>query len=207
MYIPETFQEVSRSRQLALMERHSFATLISVHGTSPFASHLPLLLEQVNGKDVLRGHMARANPQWQHFKGTEVMAIFQGPHAYISAGWYAAQSAVPTWNYAAIHVYGTATTLCDHQEVRALLAKTVDVYEARVGNPWDRHISDDVRDQLLKGIVAFEICIERIEAKFKLNQNRPVEDIDRVIAALSAQGGDMNSSLADLMRGSVAEPG
>ena len=151
-----------------------------------WACSTPFLLDFDRGsKGVLQAHMARANPQWREFADhPEVMVIFQGPHAYISPSYYSSDFAVPTWNYAAIHVYGTAAPIEDEDRLRTILERLVKTSEAATGPTWAISWDDDRNDQLLGAIVGFEIEITEIEGKFKLNQNRPVEDIQLVVEAL-----------------------
>jgi transcriptional regulator len=187
MYIPSAFRVADTSKLVAFIQRHSFATLISHDGTAPFASHLPMLFHPEAGSHgTLLSHMARANPQWQHFaSGGEVLAIFHRPHSYISPSWYQTELAVPTWNYATVHAYGVPTVIREHERVVSLLREMVSAYEARFEKPWPGNLPDDYRDKQMRGIVAFEIPVDRIEGKFKLGQNRPAADMQGVFEALS----------------------
>jgi transcriptional regulator len=131
MYIPLAFN-VPDARQLAaFIEQNSFATLVSEADGRPFASHLPLLHDfDGSGFGRLVGHMARANPQWQHFAdGREVLAIFHGPHAYVSPRWYTTKVAVPTWNYAVVHAYGRPQLISDPAEFEQAMRRIVARYE------------------------------------------------------------------------------
>ncbi len=161
----------------------------------PFASHIPLryvtqaseAAEQSNGelRGVLQGHVARANPQWRHFReDQELLAIFHGPHHYISPTWYVHSPAVPTWNYAAVHVYGRPRIVDDAAAIRGLLQELVRTYEQKQESPWNGEIPDDYRDRMISAIVAFEIEITRVEAKFKLGQNREADDVSSVLKKL-----------------------
>ena len=144
--------------------------------------------------------MARANPQWQHFaSGDEVLAIFHGPHSYISPSWYETELAVPTWNYATVHAYGAPTVISDHERVVSLLRETVSTYEASFEQPWPGDLPDELRDKLMQGIVAFEMPITRIEGKFKLGQNRPAADLRGVIDALSSADDADSRAIAQMM--------
>ena len=144
--------------------------------------------------------MARANPQWRQFHGdTEVLTIFQGPHAYISPSWYVSDVAVPTWNYTAVHVYGIPRVVSDHEKIVSLLEETVRFYEASFERPWPGTLPDELRDQLIDSIVAFEIDVTRIEGKFKLGQNRSAEDVAGVYRALAASQNAQHRELAAVM--------
>src|SRR5579864_6650019 len=125
MYIPPAFRIEDKAKLAAFLRQHSFATLITQDDAAPFASHLPMLFRPDRGPHgTLLAHMARANPQWQHFAGgREALAIFHGPHGYISPSWYETAPAVPTWNYAAVHAYGPAAIITDHDRIVDLLQK------------------------------------------------------------------------------------
>ena len=132
MYIPSAFH-IQDAEQLAkFMTEHSFATVITQgEDGAPFASHVPVLLERESGaQGRLVGHLAKANPQWQHFMGgREVLVIFHGPHAYISPKWYEAELAVPTWNYAVVHAYGTPQVMTDEARLADVVRQTVRFYD------------------------------------------------------------------------------
>ena len=203
MYIPSAFRIEDPSKLADFIRRHSFAALITHDGKAPFASHLPMLYRpEVGRHGTLVSHMARGNPQWQHFtSGAEVLAIFHGPHSYISPSWYQTTPAVPTWNYAAVHAYGVPTIMSDHQKVVSLLRETVSTYESSFNQPWTGDLPDDFRDKLMHGIVAFEIPVTRIEGKFKLGQNRSEADIQRVFDALSRSNDAESHAVAQMMLG------
>jgi transcriptional regulator len=201
MYIPPSFRIDDAAKLSAFMNAHSFATLVTCKDSVPFATHLPIRHFCENGVcTTLVSHMAKANPQWQHFSpDSEVLAIFTGPHAYISPSWYATATAVPTWNYTASHVYGFPALLTDHAKVVSLLEETVSFYERTFAQPWPGTLPDDLRDNLIRSIVAFEIRVTRIEGKFKLGQNRSAADIDGVYAALAASKQYRDRELSDVM--------
>ena len=201
MYVPAAFAETDVSRLYPFIEQHSFATLVSNQGEEPIASHLPLLLQREVGQNgSLLGHFARANPQAETPDNQSVLAIFHGPHAYISPTWYASQNTVPTWNYQAVHVYGRYSRITDDAELKAIIAETVRFYEASQPEPWSIETPEaEFTEGLLKGIVGFRIEIERIEGKFKLSQNHPEERRQKVIDALKKQSSDDAQAIAALM--------
>jgi len=184
IYTPRSFA-ANDDATARLIREHAFATLITPGNPEPFISHLPLERVAVpapNGS--LIGHMARANPHWRQLGDAPSIAVFHGPHAYVSPSWYAEPAtAVPTWNYAVAHVYGVAT-LIDETETRALLDRLVGRYEGNRPQPWRLQLEGPALEALLAAIVGFRLRIERIDAKLKLSQNRSAEDRDRVIAAL-----------------------
>jgi transcriptional regulator len=188
------------------MERHSFATLCPTTGGELEATHLPLLLDRdVAPHGRLVGHLARANGQWKRAAGTRVMAIFSGPHAYISPTWYESNETVPTWNYAAVHASGVLQPIEDESRLREIVRRTVEVYEQSMPRPWSMDVVPaQILDKLMHGIVGFEMEIDRLEGKWKLNQNHSVERREKVIRALEATGLSENAAIADLMREQIA---
>lgn len=200
MYIPPAFHEPGIDRMHAVMRDHSFATVVTNADERSFASHLPLLLDEQRGPyGTLVGHVARANPQWTHLQGGgEALVIFQGPHAYVSPSWYEVERSVPTWNYVAVHAYGTGRLIEGTEAVLALLRRMAATYEAPHENPWSfDHIEEFVRRQL-RGI-AFEIEITGLEGKFKLGQNRSPSDRLSVARALAASPFEDDREIARLM--------
>lgn len=197
MYIPRSFQVEDPEVLAAFIRAHSFATLISAGEEAPFATHLPLLLEE----GVLRGHLARANPHWRLFDGQrQSLAIFHGPHAYVSPTWYTTSPAVPTWNYAAVHVYGAPRPIEEEARLSALVDRLAAVYEAKQPQPWPGVLPPEYRAKMLQGIVGFEMEIGRIEGKFKLGQNRSRQDQLGVLARLESSADPQAQALAALAR-------
>lgn len=186
MYIPP-FNRIDDPALInAFIHEHGFAMVVSENAGSLTASHLPVLLEPNVGKlGVLRSHMARANEQWRQFAaGKEVLCIFAGPHAYISPSWYVSQHTVPTWNYAAVHVYGRPTLVEDATGLAGIVRSTTNKYEGMVRSTWKMPLSESEFAGMLKAIVGFEIQITRVEAKFKLGQNRSRQDQETMLRAL-----------------------
>ena len=174
MYIPSAFRVDDHATLLDFIEQFGFATLVTVREGVPFATHVPLLLDRAAG--VLAGHLAHANPQWQDFaSGNETLAIFSGPHAYVSPSWYASTPAVPTWNYAAVHVYGVPRLLTA-ERTRDVIDRTVEKYESGRAAPWPNDLPADFRARMLAAVVGFELPLTRLEGKFKLGQNRSAAD-------------------------------
>jgi transcriptional regulator len=200
MYIPTPFAETDLARLHEFIEQHSFGLLVSSVGGRPFATHLPLLLDRESSPSgTLIGHMARANPQWSELDGQTGLAIFSGPHAYISPAWYEAENVVPTWNYVAVHAYGPVQLIQEPGAVFEIVEKTVAKYEQPRPQPWSLAGSDHTAQQLLTQIVGFRLPIDRIEGKWKLNQNHPVQRRQKVIGALQAEGDPHSVAIADLM--------
>jgi transcriptional regulator len=200
MYTPAHFAEADLSQLHAAMEAYSFASLISEQEGKLTASHLPLLLRRQAGEwGTLVGHMARANDQWELAAGKEVLAIFSGPHAYISPTWYQEEKTVPTWNYVAVHAYGNLELIPDSQEKLDILQQTVDIYERNMPSPWPMPGPGEFLSRLADQIVAFQIPLRRLEGKWKLNQNHPLARRQRVIAALQSRPDEASREIAGLM--------
>ncbi len=194
MYVPKHFAVTQRDALDRVIRENPFGLLVGALDGAPFATHLPFLLDG----DRLLAHVARGNPHWQAIDGTtEMLAVFSGPHAYISPRWYADGPAVPTWNYVAVHIYGAPRLIADATSVRALLDSLVGEYEA---GAWALDGQDaGFVSRMIRGIVVFELPITRIEGKFKLSQNRPAEDRRRVTAELAASGGEADHRLLRYM--------
>jgi transcriptional regulator len=200
MYIPEHFKETDPERIAALIVANSFGMLVTAPDGVPFVSHLPFIFDHAAGsKGKLLCHMARANPQWQHFSSCgEILAVFQGPHAYVSPSWYSSPG-VPTWNYAVVHLRGKPRLIESESELEALIERLTHIYESHTPNPWKPNLSGERRTKLLNMIVGFEIEITEIQAKFKLSQNRPPEDRENVMDQLSLSDSQTGVAIATLM--------
>jgi transcriptional regulator len=237
MYIPNHFREDDRDKLLAFMRANSFAILVTHPSTlrqvpdpqssflgqrnedlgtqgsgsgAPFATHLPLVVEADESKVMLKGHVAKANPQWQGFETplptgegmgvghavNEALVIFHGPHAYISPAHYESRQSVPTWNYIAVHAYGVPRIV---ETKEAMLDAMIAQYEPAHLEQWHGQ-SEKYKAGMLAGIVAFEIDVTRLEGKYKLSQNRPEGDRQRVIASLGESDDPTISGIAAHMR-------
>lgn len=200
MYIPEFNRQEDRSVALALMRANPFAILVSTVEGIPFATHLPLLVDEAGDQLVVRGHMAKANPHWQSIQpGQESLVIFHGPHAYISPSLYEIRESVPTWNYAAVHVYGEPTLFSDEDGLKEILHQMIHTFESSYMAQWSE-LSDQYQSRMMKHIVGFEIKVERLEAKFKLSQNRTKGEQSRVMQSLSQSKDSNISGTAKLMQ-------
>jgi transcriptional regulator len=198
MYIPKHFEQMDERALWDFIDAHAFGTLITAVDAAPFASHLPFLCDRATR--TLHCHVARANPHWLKVADcAPVLAIFAGPHGYISPTWYV-DPGVPTWNYAVVHVVGEARSVDDpahtRRHVEALAAK----FERGRAAPW----VPDYDPRRLSGIVGIEIRVGKIEGKFKLSQNRSAADRAAVVAQLAASGSDNDQALARLMAGADA---
>jgi len=207
MYVPQSFAELEQETLLDFIEQRSFATLVTQDADRPVVSHIPLLLDRTTGTDgCLIGHMARANPQWRHMEHRSALAVFNGANAYISPAWYEVANAVPTWNYVAVHVYGTVRLEHDSDQLLQIVRRYVDFFEADISTPWSVDDADpEFIDKLLGAIVGFTIDIERIEGKWKLSQNHDRDRRTQVIRALRNAGGHDERQIADLMTATLEE--
>jgi transcriptional regulator len=204
LYRPTHFRVDDEASLLAFIEEHAFGTLVSTGTNGLDVSHIPFVPERgADGRIRLLAHVARANAQWEALAGAQhVVAIFEGPHAYVSPSWYAEHPSVPTWNYAVVHAHGRVRMM-EEPALRALLDRLSRTYEGDRPDAWRfSALPEDYVAKMLRAIVGFELEVERLEGKFKLSQNRPVE-IPRVIAALQAEG---QSELAELMRLHAPKP-
>jgi transcriptional regulator len=193
MYIPPFNRVEDRQSINAFIHAHGFATLITSDRGKIYASHLPVLFDE--DANVLRSHMARANEQWKHFAdGAEILCIFHGPHAYISPSWYEMQHTVPTWNYAVVHVYGKPS-IVDEAQLKRIVLDTTAKYESSLPKPWTIPLSEKEFDGMLKAIVGFKIDIARVEAKFKVGQNRSREDQEKMLGNLQTASDEESRAL------------
>ena len=200
MYIPEHFRLRDHATAISFMRANPFATLVSSTDDGPFATHVPVAIREAGDQLILRGHVAKANPHWRHLEQhSRCLTIFHGPHSYVSVSNYPARENVPTWNYAAVHAYGGARVFSAPQELQEILHELIGTFEPAFAQQWDG-LSDAYRDDLLRQIVGFEIAVAKIEAKFKLSQNRTPEEQANVIASLGRASDSAVSGVARLMR-------
>ena len=202
VYLPPAFTEARPEVLVAHIERHDFGLLVSHGAAGLVASHIPFLVERHDEELHLLGHLARPNPQVEDLSvSREVLAIFSGPHAYISPSWYADGPSVPTWNYVDVHAYGRLQLVEDDDCLGRLLRRLSDRHEAGNPAPWRmRDLPEAYLAGMLKGIIGLDITVTRLEGKFKLSQNRPAVDRPRVIAALERCSDDDALGVAALMR-------
>ncbi len=199
MYIPEHFRGRDDADALTFMRANPFAILVSSTEEGPFASHIPVTMHQTGEQLVLRGHFAKANPHWRYLEQTpQCLTIFHGPHSYISPTLYTNRESVPTWNYAAVHVYGEVRIFSTPESLLGMLHELMGTFEPAYAEQW-ASLSDTYRERMLSHIVGFEITATKIEAKFKLSQNRTKEDQRNVIAALEKADDSTVSGVARMM--------
>ncbi|WP_456271084.1 FMN-binding negative transcriptional regulator [Bacillus sp. AK031] len=198
MFIPKEFKVEDEKQLLQFIEENSFGILFSQDSGQPQATHLPFILSDKK-KPELIGHIAKANSQWKTMDGKQVLVVFSGPHSYISASWYKDRKNVPTWNYVAVHVHGTVEIITKQAELLSILKESVNFYEKELPTPWTLDQEQETVNRLLNGIIGFKINIERIEGKWKLNQNKSKENKEEVIKNLREQKMYDSDIIADLM--------
>ena len=191
MYLPSHFAWTDPASIEAFCRVHAFATLYA----GGEAQHIPLLVERRDGALILRGHVAIGNPLW---RSSEALAVFSGPHAYVSANWYGIDDMVPTWNYLAVHAGGPLAVIDDAAEIRACFAELARIDPEH--EQWQERLSPAMEARLTAGIRWFRITATRTAGKAKLSQNRTLEVRHRVIAALLAQGDASSRHVAEAMQ-------
>ena len=200
MYTPKHFEQANPSTLWDFIEEHAFGTLLTIVDGQPTLSHLPFLPDRDAG--VLHCHVARANSHWREIeRASQVLAIFAGPHGYVSPTWYAERGGVPTWNYTVVHVYGSAQAVDDAERTRKHVEALAAKYERGRPAPW----VPEYDARRLAGIVGIDVRVTKLEGKFKLSQNRSEADRARVVAALEASGSEAGAELARLMAAAPAQ--
>ena len=201
MYVPKHFEERDPDILSALMRQFNFALLVTARNGVPVGTHVPLHVDDGDKTGRLLGHLARANDHWQDFDGErEAMAVFQGPHSYISPNWYVSEGQVPTWNYATVHAYGKPRVMQDPGEVTDVLWQLVGDNENDATGNWSMDkLSKEKVTANLRSIIAFEMPIERLEGKFKMSQNREAEDAQGAANGVrAASGADADTVAAEI---------
>ena len=205
VYIPEHFAPRERATIARLVHDFPFATLVTPGATEPYVTHLPLLhVADCEPHGTLVGHFARANPHTQSVSGVESMAIFHGPHAYVTPSWYSDPAgAVPTWNYAVAHVHGAIELARDPAETRAVLDLMIQRFESGRSKPWQLGLDPGRLRAMVGAIVGFRIRVKRIDAKLKLSQNRSPDDRRQVAEGLEGEGYAEATATAAWMRAAM----
>ena len=200
MYIPDIYKNENKEEINKFIQENSFGILINQTNGKLWATHIPLELDtNKNGGSILFGHLSKENPQWEGFiENNEVLAVFSGPHSYISSSWYDHEN-VPTWNYIAVHVYGTIKII-DAEAAIEVLKKQVDKYEQKSKNPV--RIEDLSKKTMMQssGIVAFEIEITQIQATRKMSQNRDGKNYQNIISELEKTNTNDSIAIANEMK-------
>lgn len=205
MYSPPYNQLEDRVEQLAFMRENGFALLVTGTGGALHASHLPVVVQEAGGRITVHSHMARNNPQWKEFfPEDEVLVVFSGPHAYVSPRWYEEAERVPTWNYAALHAYGTVGVIEDRAAKHASQRRLVAELDPQWLPKFDA-LRPEYVAQMLDGIVTFEVTVARLETRWKLSQNRSRREQELIAAELEKSADSGARALAALTRRHLVE--
>lgn len=204
MYLPNHFTQKDESRIRKLIEQNGFVTLLSYpKNEKPFINHLPVIWSpEPTESNVLLGHMAKRNPQWIHFKeNPDCTVLAMGGHTYITPNWYKSGRDVPTWNYAVVHLYGKIELVPDFHAQIKILTQLTNFYEKSNPQPWKFDLPDDLKNEsaLTSSIISFKFVIEKVEAKFKLSQNRSTQDRAGIIEGLGQRQDDMSRLVRQMM--------
>ncbi|MEW6732963.1 MAG: FMN-binding negative transcriptional regulator [Acidobacteriota bacterium] len=203
MYTPKHNREEDINKLYAFMQEHSFATLVSAKENIPKATHLPFIIDIDNGLIKILGHMAKANDQWRDFEYVkDVLVIFQEPHAYISPKHYEKYLSVPTWNYVAVHAYGTIRLFETSTEKLRLIERVIQYYEAEFANRLNSYPEKFI-DEKLNAIVAFEVSVNRLESRYKLSQDRTTIEQENIIRELEQTNDKLKTDIAKLMKNNL----
>jgi transcriptional regulator len=199
MHIIKYFREENREKILTFLRQNDFAILVAYDGEKPVASHLLMEIAEDGENLLVNGHMSRANPLWKMFeRNPEVLVIFQGPHTYISPTWYNHLN-VPTWNYQSVHLYGRPRVISDKSESYGILKRLIDRYETN--SPYRLEtLPEYFVEKEMRGIAAFQIEVKRIEANYKLSQNRDDESYRNIVDHLEERPDDFSHGIAKAMK-------
>lgn len=199
MYTPARHKESDVKSIVAFMKQYSFATMVTSGNGKPIATHIPFVVEEHGEKIFLLTHIARANDQWKDFENQQVLVIFTEPHAYVSAKFYDKKEDVPTWNYVAVHAYGTAKIISSREEIEKLFLKTFDFYDPSFHEQWKNDLSEEYKTKLINRIVACKIEVTELQGKKKLSQNYSVEDVRRIAGEFSQSGDALVKTIGSMM--------
>lgn len=199
MYIPKINLTTDKSEIVTFMKQFSFATIITAKDSFPIATHLPFIISIKDDNIVLTSHFAKTNEQWNDIENNKVLVIFSEPHAYISTKNYDKKLNVPTWNYISVHAYGQGKIVTDAKQVFKVLEATIDNYETSYRQQWDS-FPENYKLKMSKGIVAFEVLVNDLQAKKKLSQNRSEAEKLKIIDTLSKSNDTNEKLIAEFMK-------
>jgi transcriptional regulator len=203
MYTPPHNREPDRAKIIAFMQAYPFATLVTTRADKISATHLPVLIDERGDEVFICAHLARANAQWHDFENdaptrSDALVIFQEPHAFISTRHYERAFSVPTWNYVAVHAYGTPRMLESLGDRLAIVERTVARFEGNL-EQWNA-LPHDFRVAKANGIVAFELCVTRLDARFKLSQDRSTIEQARIVESLTHSAASVETTIGEMMQ-------
>lgn len=212
MYVPHHFEEARTEVMHAFMRAHPFATLVTLASDGITANHIPLLLSDTQAPfGTLQGHVARANPLWRDISSTEVLAIFQGPRAYITPSWYPTKQetgkVVPTWNYSVVHARAELRVVDDAGWLKSHLTRLTATHEADSAQPWAlSNAPENYIERLIAGVVGIELAITSLSGKWKVSQNQPAVNRAGVVQGLRARGSENDKFMASLVADASQPP-
>jgi len=199
MYVPNQFKMQDRQETVDFMRRFSFGLMITVNNNEPQGIHLPFVINEVNGSILLSSHCARANPNWKDIDERKILVVFNEPHAYISPKHYEKELNVPTWNYLAVHAYGSGRIIQEDANALCLLESMIDSYDAGYKTQWEK-LPMDYKLKMIKGIVAFEIEVTELIGKKKLSQNKTEKERNNIISAFEGSVSENERLIAGYMK-------
>lgn len=199
MYIPKSDRMSNAAEALAFMQRFNFATLVTAQNGLPVATHLPFVVEETDGQIRLITHLAKANEQVQQLENENILVIFSQPHAYISPSLYEKELNVPTWDYIAVHAYGTGKLISEAEQVRELLEKSIRCFEADYLAQWER-LSEKYKSGLMREMIGLEISVTDLQGKKKLSQNKTRNERENIIKHLSDSHDPNGQLVAEYMQ-------
>jgi len=199
MYIPPIYKEKDKDGAIQFMQRFNFGLLVTTSkNQEPLATHLPFTISEDNDTIIITAHLATANPQWKSFNDHRALVIFSEPHAYISPQFYNKKQNVPTWNYLAVHAYGTINILDTIPDKLKTLETMIDAMEPSYRAQWDS-LSEDYKSGMLQGIVAFSMTVTELQFKEKLSQNKKKEEKERIVDAFSKSDSENEQLISKYM--------
>lgn len=195
MYVPNHFRFDDDKGKIAFMKQYSFATIITVKGEIPIATHLPFVIDDSSGKLLLRSHFAIANEQTKYIEQNTSLVIFSEPHAYITPRHYDKVDSVPTWDYIAIHAYGKSRIIEDEMAKINVLEQMISFYDRQYMEQWNS-LSEKFKRGMINGIIAFELEVTHLQGQQKLSQNKSVTERERIVQHLEKNGSSVEQELA-----------
>jgi transcriptional regulator len=205
MYIPFYTEVKERTQLIAFMKRYNFALLISDNENRPDVTPLPFVVSEEAEKIKLISHIARGNPQWKGFdESKDVLILFQGPHCYISPRFYESNINVPTWNYTMVAAYGKPKIFHNREKHLNLVHSMFENMEPEFRSQWDE-LPEEYKESLFGGIVGIEIEVEKLEGKFKLSQNKTLNEQKKIISGLRMSDDSLRRGVAELMEKNLSK--
>jgi len=205
MYIPDYTEVKDRTKLITFMKEHNFALLISSHSDFLEVTPLPFVISEEKGIVKLITHLARANPQWENINEKEnVLVLFQGPHCYISPDFYESKINVPTWNYTMVAARGKPKLFHEREKHLTLVHSMFEILEPKFRNQWNE-LPDNYKEKLFNGIVGIEIEVEKLEGKFKLSQNKTLNEQRKIIEGLKTSNNSLQKGVAQMMEDNLSK--